>query len=125
MTKAEEAKEVKPKRYWMIGPILGVQRLNMASFVKGAVHIELFGFEAVSPLRDKQLCSMAVKLSRKGANRGDFLKYIERKLYVMATCDGVYLLPYWADHYESQIELLTALQCGMETFLDEDEEEAD
>lgn len=102
----------------MSGPMAGYDDFNRESFALGASIVEALGFVAVNPHDLDAEFGL-----EEGTDEVEFTvtpesraAYMRRDVAVVAGCQAVAMLPGWEESTGANIELLTALVCGLEVW---------
>lgn len=100
---AGEAVNIRPGKKWYIaGPMSGMERLNRPAFYEAAVKLRKHGHTAVNPFE-------------LGVEDGKEIRdYMKVDIPAMLECDGVALLPGWEKSQGARLEALMAFECGLD-----------
>lgn len=98
-----EATNIRPGKKWYIaGPMSGMERLNRPAFYEAAAKLRKHGHKAVNPFE-------------LGVEDGKEIRdYMKVDIPAMLECDGVALLPGWEKSQGARLEALMAFECGLD-----------
>lgn len=100
---ADEATNIRPgKRWYIAGPMRGMDRLNRPAFYEAAAKLRKHGHQAVNPFELEM------------AEDKPILDYMKVDLPALLECDGVALLPGWEKSQGARLEALVGFECGLD-----------
>ena len=91
-------------RLYIAGPMTGLPEFNYPAFFAAAEQLLAAGFDVLNPAR---------KEGREGCE--SWLDFMRAALRDLADCDGIAMLPGWADSRGAEIEVRTAATLGLPT----------
>ena len=106
----------KPKKVFLSGPMTGYPGYNFQRFNLAEKQLADAGIECVNPVH---ICKK-YKEEHVLADKAIFDKMITEQQEAERTCDAILLLDGWQMSKGVRLELKTALEMGMQIFLEED-----
>lgn len=95
-------------KYYLAGPMTGIEKFNFPMFERVAVYLREVGLSVASPheIDHGETDETCGKLP--------YQQYVKASLTMMMDCDSVIVLPGWKDSRGACLELQVAKACGME-----------
>lgn len=94
-------------KLYIAGKITGLDYNDaLAKFAKAADVLRSLGHDPINPMAENGLDS--------DGNEHPWAEYMKRDIPHLLNCDGIYLLPCWADSKGARLERHIATELGME-----------
>ena len=106
----------KPKKIFISGPMTGIDNYNFPRFDLAEKQLAEAGIDCVNPANVCRKYKKETVLS----NKAKFQEMIDEQQRLESECDAIVLLDGWHESKGVRLELKTALELGMDIYLEED-----